>query len=155
MGRRGRGEESRPGSIARTRSGPPTPGPLLIVEDDACLREILGHILEQEGHRVVTAANGEEALQHVPREPPRLVITDLVMPVLDGHALLERLGVAAPHVPVIVLTDVDRPRLRSRLNVARVLRKPVPFDGLLQAVEGLLGPGPPPCDTPRSMGGGP
>lgn len=146
MARRGQGKFSRPGQRSRPTIGSPparpaTPPPILLVEDEASLREILGHILEQEGHRVVTAANGREALQQLERELPSLVITDLMMPVLDGHELLDRLDTIVPDVPVIVLSEVDRPRLRTRLNVARVMRKPVTLDALLQVVASFVTPG--------------
>ncbi len=144
MARRGQGKFSRPGK--RTRPGAPVAaGPtrptILLVEDEGSLREILAHILEQEGYRVLAAANGREALTLLQHHLPALVISDLMMPVVDGHELLERLDVLLPSVPVIILSELDRPRLRARLNVVRVMRKPVTLDALLQAVNSVVTPG--------------
>lgn len=147
MARRNQGKFSRPGQqrsrpATRAAAVPTAPPrrPILLVEDEPSLREILAHVLEQEGYRVVTAANGQEALQLVQREAPALVITDLMMPVLDGHELLERLDILLPSTPVVVLSELERPRLRVRLNVIRVMRKPVTLDALLQVVGGVVSP---------------
>lgn len=144
MGRRGHSKYSRPGTRVRgsTPAAAATPErrPILLVEDEASLREILAHVLEQEGYRVVTAGNGREALALVKGVSPALVITDLMMPVLDGHELLERLDVLLPSVPIVVLSELERPRVRS-LNLVRVVRKPVTLDALLQVVASVVTPG--------------
>lgn len=144
MARRGQGKFSRPGKRSRpgpaVAADPPRPT-ILLVEDEASLREILAHILEQEGYRVLAAGNGREALTLLQHHVPALVITDLMMPVVDGHELLERLDILLPSTPVIVMSELDRPRLRARLNVVRVMRKPVTLDALLQAVSSFVTPG--------------
>lgn len=147
MERRSQGKLGRPGARARGTSPAPAgvpsrlPRPILLVEDEPSLREILARVLEQEGYRVLSAANGREALLRARDETPALVITDLMMPVLDGHELLERLDVVLPSVPVVVLSELDRPRLRGRLNVKRIMRKPVTLDALLQVVSTVVSPG--------------
>ena len=86
-----------------------TQASILVVDDDPLNRKLLVRLLEQEGHRVETAANGREALERVPEEPPDVVLLDIVMPELDGITVLERLK-ADPdlqHLPVIMISAVD------------------------------------------------
>jgi len=75
---------------------------ILIVDDDAANRSVLVSLLGYLGHRVVEAADGREALALAQRERPSLVITDLLMPVMDGFDLARRLreDVALAAVPV-------------------------------------------------------
>jgi CheY-like chemotaxis protein len=61
---------------------------ILIVDDDADLRQLVAEFLEAAGHRVQTAPNGHEALAQMRRECPDLVVLDLEMPGMDGRALL-------------------------------------------------------------------
>lgn len=75
---------------------------ILVVEDEAGVRFMLRELLEEEGHRVLQAEHGEQALQRL--EGVELVLTDLVMPQLDGMGLLRELSTRAPELPVIVLT---------------------------------------------------
>lgn len=77
---------------------------ILVVDDEAKMRRVLELMLSQMGCRVETAADGEEALALLARQPVDLVITDLRMPRLDGLGLLRRLREQGSEVPVIVIT---------------------------------------------------
>ncbi len=77
---------------------------ILVVDDEAGIREVLRAALSTEGHRVVVATGGEEALQVLSRETIDLVITDLSMPDIDGVELLRRSSKLAPDTPAIVVT---------------------------------------------------
>jgi DNA-binding response OmpR family regulator len=61
---------------------------VLIVDDDPHIRDMLGIVLEEAGHRVRTAANGEEALAALEQASPDCMVLDLMMPALDGHGVL-------------------------------------------------------------------
>ncbi|MGI3777887.1 MAG: hybrid sensor histidine kinase/response regulator, partial [Janthinobacterium lividum] len=104
-----------------------TEGAVLVVDDDPDARERLRHLLTRNGWSVAEAANGQEALDHVRRARPRLILLDLTMPVMDGftflHDLRELEGCA--HIPVVVLSARDLTREdRVRLQGAeRVLGK--------------------------------
>src|SRR5262249_56308512 len=78
-------------------------GLVLVVEDDPATREFLGYVLRREGHGVVDAASGEEALRAAQLGAPDLVILDLMLPGIDGFAVCERLRAARP-APVLMLT---------------------------------------------------
>ena len=79
---------------------------ILIVEDDEDVREVLQEELEDE-YRVLEAENGREALKLVEETPPDLVVTDIMMPVMDGLELCRQLktGELTSHIPVIMLTS--------------------------------------------------
>ena len=67
------------------------PGYLLVVDDVPDILELLNAMLEFKGYRVVTARNGQEALEVIERERPALIIADILMPKMDGFSLVNRL----------------------------------------------------------------
>jgi DNA-binding NtrC family response regulator len=81
-----------------------TRGRVLIVEDEAYVRQSLGELLEARGYDVSLAASVEEALTRLPRAPIDVVLTDLRMPGADGLDLVGRLQSSHPEIPVVVLT---------------------------------------------------
>ena len=101
---------------------------VLVVDDDAKSRDVLRRTLTKEGWTVAEAANGREALDHLERGRPALVLLDLMMPEMDGFEVLERMRreEAWRDIPVIVVTAKDLTREDiDRLNghVAKVLQK--------------------------------
>ena len=89
---------------------------VLVVEDDAPTRELVRRTLEQDGWQVLEAENGELGLEQASKEPPGLVVLDLMMPVMDGFQFLRefRKTGAGRATPVLVLTakDLDRDEQR-------------------------------------------
>lgn len=85
------------------------PATILIADDDLVNRKLLRRLLEQDGHTVLAAANGVEALDLFAESEIDVVLLDIVMPELDGISVLERLKAtpAANHVPVIMISAVD------------------------------------------------
>src|SRR5512143_1689263 len=77
---------------------------VLIAEDEQNLRWVLGAIVGREGHEVLQAGDGAEALELLQKQPVHLLITDLRMPRLDGMELLRRTRQEWPDVPVVVIT---------------------------------------------------
>src|SRR6266536_5904250 len=84
-------------------------GRVLVVDDDPLNRMLLTRSLEQKGHRVGSAANGQEALEILRENPFDVVLLDIVMPELDGVSVLQRLkrDPVLQHVPVIMISAVD------------------------------------------------
>jgi chemosensory pili system protein ChpA (sensor histidine kinase/response regulator) len=109
---------------------------VLLVEDDVDLADVTQALLQQEGLRVAVAHDGLEALELIDKLHPQVVVTDLIMPVLDGLELIRRLAARpAPRAPVIAVSAVGaRLRLARELGAAEVLLKPVLPDDLLQSV---------------------
>src|SRR5258708_4799115 len=76
---------------------------ILVVEDDPASREYLVYLLEQSGYQVGSAGDGAEALDQVARDVPDLIVSDIVMPRMDGIQLMQRLRKAPPtaKIPII------------------------------------------------------
>lgn len=112
---------------------------LLLVDDEPDIVAALAEILEDEGYRVVAACHGQAALEVLAKESVDLVISDVMMPVLDGAELLRRLR-AEPRwarLPVVLISaarvDAD---LRALANA--FLPKPFDLTALLDTVASLL-----------------
>ncbi|HSG44727.1 MAG TPA: response regulator [Anaerolineales bacterium] len=119
-------------------------GYLLIVEDVPDILGLLNETLKFKGYRVVTAQNGEEALVEIEKEKPALIITDILMPKMDGFNLVHRLrlDVATRDIPVIFLTATyvapeDREFALS-IGVSRFIEKPVNLPEFFPVIEELL-----------------
>jgi DNA-binding NtrC family response regulator len=121
------------------------PERLLLVEDDAELRGTLEEILAGAGYQVTTAANGAEAVRLLSTGlGVDLVVTDLVMPVLDGHRLLEETKTARPELDVVVMTafgTIESAIQMLKAGAADYLTKPVASADLLRVVRGTLDAG--------------
>jgi CheY-like chemotaxis protein len=111
-----------------SRSSPRREMPVLVVDDDPVLRDLLRRMLEREGYVVVDAENGRVALERVRERVPGAILLDLMMPEMDGFDFLEELrgDEAGRHVPVVVITARDlTAEDHRRLNgsVERILQK--------------------------------
>jgi CheY-like chemotaxis protein len=114
---------------------------LLVVDDDEPTREALQEILEREGHRVVTASNGAEAIARMRQTPqPELVIMDLMMPVMDGWdlAALLRAEPAFADPPMIIVTAFGERALQRAPVATAYLSKPLKADRVIQEVARAL-----------------
>jgi CheY-like chemotaxis protein len=112
---------------------------ILIVEDDADILDSLVDALEDDGHEVVTAVNGQQALDKLRQADhlPRLILLDLMMPVMDRWQFraAQASDPALAHVPVILLSaHVNVREAAAELGVTRWLKKPVDLEALLAAV---------------------
>ncbi|NUR90722.1 MAG: response regulator transcription factor [Nonomuraea sp.] len=117
------------------------PARLLVVDDEPALREALQSSLEFEGYKVVTANDGQAALEELAREPYDAVLLDVMMPRLDGLTACRRLRQSGNHVPVLMLTARDAVGDRvSGLDAGAddYLVKPFELDELLARVRALL-----------------
>ena len=104
------------------------PGTVLVVEDDAETREVLGRLLEKVGLRVQYAANGRLALERLAEGQPELILLDLMMPEMDGFQFVDhiRQHEAWRSIPVVVVTAKDlttEDRLRLNGYVAEIIQK--------------------------------
>jgi len=107
---------------------------VLIVEDEEDLRELMRHALQMRGYRVVTAAEGTEALRKIDDiGPPCVVLLDLLMPGMNGWDFFEKLRQRPElaSVPVIVHSSAAT---RAPQGVTRVLQKPLAFETLVSVV---------------------
>lgn len=81
-----------------------TPYRILVVDDEAAIRALLEMALSAEGHRVETSADPRAAIDQIQAAAYDLVITDINMPGLDGHGLVDAIGARRPGLPVIMMT---------------------------------------------------
>jgi DNA-binding response OmpR family regulator len=120
---------------------------VLVVDDEPDICTIMRINLETAGYRVVTASNGEEALGVLRTDPPDAVFLDVMMPGVDGWAVLQELKTspnrALTEVPVFLVTAMvdDEHRVRGGIEGAlRYITKPFDPGDLVQALESVLGP---------------
>ncbi len=134
------GETSEPASVPAGAALPCGHGELLlVVDDEPVIRETTQRLLEGYGYKVLTASEGEDALvvfgQH--RDAVRLVLTDVMMPVMGGAELIRKLRGLSPDLAVMVssgLLETDKRRELASLGVTEILAKPYGARDLLEAV---------------------
>jgi len=85
------------------------PASVLMVDDERLNRDLLEVMLKPEGFVLVSAASGEEALSLIARQPPDLILLDVMMPGMDGYEVARRIkgNHAARNIPIIMLTALD------------------------------------------------
>lgn len=106
---------------------------ILIVDDDPEICETLSDILDEEGYHVVTACDGQEALDKIRKGSFNLVITDIKMPIMDGMALLKEIEKSHDDIEVIVITSYGNEGQQveaTRLGAYEYLSKPLNLDQL-------------------------
>jgi len=116
---------------------------ILVVEDDARVRRIIARTLAERGYRVLEASNADEALSVARTETARihLLLSDVVMPGLDGRSLAERLCAGRPGLRVLFVSGYSNEVISSRGVLAEgitLVRKPFAADELLAGVRGVL-----------------
>jgi CheY-like chemotaxis protein len=122
-------------------------GYLLVVEDIPDILTLLDTTLKLKGYRVVTARNGQEALEAMERERPAMVITDILMPKLDGFGLIHRVRINPDtrDIPVIFITATyvasEDKEFALNIGATRFLEKPIDLDQFQSVVAELLAQG--------------
>ena len=114
---------------------------ILLVDDDALLRQTLREILTSAGHRVEEAANGAEGLRRLLIGNFDILVTDLVMPEREGLELIQEVRSLIPDLPVIAISgafDGQFLQLAKTFGATAALQKPLPPDRLVQAVNTIV-----------------
>jgi CheY-like chemotaxis protein len=116
----------------RERTPAPAGKSVLLVEDDRDTRESLIELLDGEGYRVIAVGDGAEALAHLTRHRPCLIIADYVMPDMTGGDLVKAIknSETLRDIPILILTAATKQMMGNIVNVP-VLRKPITIDALL------------------------
>jgi two-component system response regulator GlrR len=118
---------------------------ILLVDDDPAVLKSLGRVLATEGWRVVTAANGEKALERLAERQPDLIITDLRMAGISGWDLLFHENMQRPNLPIFVITALPPAAVGGADHfAAEFFQKPLDLDALVTAIHRRL-------DASRSM----
>lgn len=139
---------------------------VLVVDDEALVRDFITRCLEDRGYAVKKAENAAEALELMVNKPAALVLCDIRMPGQDGLWLADRLRAHWPNTPVVMATgidDVDTVRLSREVGAVDYITKPIGRDQLLQVVRRAATPqtgaplmpehsAPPPTELPTLHG---
>lgn len=119
----------------------PAVGHILVVDDDVNVRTMVAHVLEDTGYNVTTANDGQEAIASVNETMPDLVISDIMMPNMDGIELFNTLR-ANPQtraVPVVMMTSLTPEHVtqHNKIEPASILVKPFQITALLDTIAQL------------------
>jgi len=118
---------------------------VLVVDDEFGIADLLESVLGDEGHRVLSAINGKQGLEILGEERTDLVITDFMMPVMDGAALLRAMAADAAlrAIPVIVMSGMPEANVAARCaGYAGFVRKPFDINEMIEMATRLLRLGP-------------
>jgi len=114
-----------------------TRGEVMVVEDDFAIRETLRELLEDQGFHVMGAANGREALAQLAEHEPRLILLDLMMPVMDGMEFrsAQQRDARWARIPVVVISaDHGLAQKATNMEVDGFLAKPFELRELMETV---------------------
>jgi CheY-like chemotaxis protein len=117
---------------------------ILVIDDDATIRLSLKMALEDAGHQVEAAANGQEGIDRFRANPADMVVTDIFMPEKEGMELIDELKRDCPETKIIAISGGGRMNpddyltIARRLGADRTLLKPFDIELLLDTVDGLL-----------------
>lgn len=120
---------------------------ILIIDDEEDLRRIMRDALERQGHVVVEAGNGAEALDVIAQHPADLIVTDIMMPDMDGIETIIALRRGNPDVRIIAISgggrvgNTDYLALAEKFGAMHVLAKPFRRQQLVDAVQASLNAG--------------
>jgi CheY-like chemotaxis protein len=99
--------------------------PILVVDDDRDITEMVAAALTLAGYKVVTACNGQEALAIIAEHPPALVLLDVHMPLLDGPGLVRQLSELGIQLPIVLMTSDCEPEHYAReIGAVAFITKP-------------------------------
>lgn len=116
---------------------------ILVIDDEPNIVQTLQDRLEMNDYKVITACNGKEGLEKALSEKPDIILLDVIMPIMDGHEMLERLrrSEAGKEIAVIMLTARSQSQDVARANACGIedyVVKPFDLSELLEKVENIL-----------------
>jgi DNA-binding response OmpR family regulator len=129
---------------------------ILVVDDDYELSDGIRAVLENKGHKVLQARDGQQGKQLIYNQRPDLVILDMMMPRMGGYPVLEHFKGKQDAPPIVMITANEGSRHKAYaeyLGVIDYIRKPFAMERLLEAVDrGLYGPAPEPPPVKKTPG---
>jgi twitching motility two-component system response regulator PilH len=117
---------------------------ILVVDDSATIRAVLGRMLEVDGYEVVRAADGESALEMARAEPPAMIFLDIVLPGMNGFAVLRALrhDPATQHVPIVMISGNQQATEQfyvQRFGADDFISKPFGQSEVARSIDRLVG----------------
>ncbi len=136
---------------------------ILVVDDDPDMRLAISSVLKSRSYEIVEARDGEEALARLKEEKPDLMLLDLLLPKMDGFAVVKELKNTKekyPSIPILIISSVREEASHRRyelevghkLNIDEYIEKPIEPFILLQRVERLLSKGGKDAKTNQDLG---
>jgi len=104
-------------------------GTILLVEDEDMVRAVAERALARQGYTIVTAADGDEGLEEFAKQPDRfdLVLTDVVMPSMDGPAMAKEIRKVRPRLPILFMSGYAEEQLRGEIDIENMHFVAKPF----------------------------
>ena len=131
--------ENDPARLAARRTASGSKGRLLLVDDDASIRESLGHALRSEDYEVILAADGQDAIDKFLKGYIDLVLLDLNVPVKGGWDVFERITALNPLLPIIIITArSEQYELAATAGASALMENPFSLPQLLDTITKLL-----------------
>jgi DNA-binding response OmpR family regulator len=118
-----------------------TSRPILIVDDDPAILDLIAQLLTEEGYPILTAAGGRTAVDLARKHLPRLILLDLMMPEMNGWQVVDALKATAGTraIPILLLSARRDMDITARdLGIADYLAKPFDLDELIRCVQNIL-----------------
>jgi CheY-like chemotaxis protein len=131
--------QARDNNFAQVRH--PSPKKILVVDDEAVIRDMMVDILDLEGYAVEIARNGREALAKVQSAPPHtgyLIFLDLMMPVMDGHEfcrLLSQDSTVRQQQVIVIMSALDQLLQAKSLDADKAMPKPFQMEDVMQIIQ--------------------
>ncbi|WP_027721513.1 ATP-binding protein [Maridesulfovibrio zosterae] len=121
----------------KKRFGSPDSPLIMVADDDPSLNEYLAQVLEDEGYRIITVSNGQEAVETAKKSMPNLITMDLKMPIMNGDQAIKALreNPSTRHIPVIVISALAE---GQKAGGDASLIKPIDEKRLVETIHGLL-----------------
>jgi PAS domain S-box-containing protein len=128
---------SPPGTVATTGQAALGVTTVLVIDDEPAVRDLMSRSLGTEGIRIITASDGEEGLRRAKELHPDLIFLDVMMPKMDGWAVLTALKAdpATIRIPVVMLTIVTNKEMGYVLGASEYLTKPIDRDRLADVID--------------------
>lgn len=118
---------------------------ILVIDDDDLVRRLVNHALTREGYEVMEAVNGRKGLAAYKAAPAELVITDLIMPDMEGLEAIQEFRRRSPDLKIIAMSgggagwSVDYLKMAEKFGASRILNKPFALEELCALVAELWG----------------
>ena len=115
---------------------------VLVVEDEFGIADLIEAVLEDEGHRMLMAANGKLGLEMLGQERPHLVFLDYMMPVMDGASMLRSMATdpSFRDIPVVMMSSLPEATMVQRCDgYTAFMRKPFKITDVVSLTERLIG----------------
>ena len=118
---------------------------ILVIDDDAAMRRITSRLLAAAGHSVADYPNGRGAIEHIEKDPPDLLITDIFMPEMEGLETIRRARELQAGLPIIAMSGISLAAgnylpIAEKFGAVATLKKPFQSAELLELVARLLTP---------------